>query len=196
MKRIPIKVAPTRTPLKKPDWIRIRLPSDNRVAELKGKLRHNRLYTVCEEASCPKPVRMFRPRHRDVHDHGRHLHPPLPLLRRRPRPAAGPGRRRARVPGPDHPRHGTQIRGHHLGRPGRPARRRGGAFRRLHPRGEGDESGHPAGDPGARFQGPHGPGAGGPVAAPARRVQPQTSKRCRGSTARLGPAPTISGRWP
>jgi len=53
MKRIPIKVVPAETPLKKPDWIRIRLPSDNKVARLKSTLRRNRLYTVCEEASCP-----------------------------------------------------------------------------------------------------------------------------------------------
>jgi len=53
MKRIPIKVVPAETPLKKPDWIRIRLPSDNKVARLKSTLRQNRLYTVCEEASCP-----------------------------------------------------------------------------------------------------------------------------------------------
>jgi lipoic acid synthetase len=39
--------------LRKPSWIRVRLPSGNAVAELKGRLRANRLYTVCEEASCP-----------------------------------------------------------------------------------------------------------------------------------------------
>ena len=39
--------------LRKPSWIRVRLPSDNSVAKLKAKLRENRLVTVCEEASCP-----------------------------------------------------------------------------------------------------------------------------------------------
>jgi lipoyl synthase len=39
--------------LRKPSWIRVRLPSDSTVATLKGKLRANRLVTVCEEASCP-----------------------------------------------------------------------------------------------------------------------------------------------
>lgn len=39
--------------LRKPSWIRVRIPSGNAVAELKAKLRHNRLVTVCEEASCP-----------------------------------------------------------------------------------------------------------------------------------------------
>ena len=39
--------------LRKPSWIRVRLPSGNAVATLKAKLRENRLVTVCEEASCP-----------------------------------------------------------------------------------------------------------------------------------------------
>jgi len=39
--------------LRKPSWIRVRIPSDNSVARLKAKLRANRLVTVCEEASCP-----------------------------------------------------------------------------------------------------------------------------------------------
>ncbi|MBD8525485.1 lipoyl synthase [Pseudomarimonas arenosa] len=39
--------------LRKPSWIRVRIPSGNQVAELKQRLRANRLVTVCEEASCP-----------------------------------------------------------------------------------------------------------------------------------------------
>jgi len=39
--------------LRKPSWIRVRIPSGNSVANLKAKLRKNRLVTVCEEASCP-----------------------------------------------------------------------------------------------------------------------------------------------
>jgi lipoic acid synthetase len=39
--------------LRKPDWIRVRIPLGNAVARLKAKLRANRLVTVCEEASCP-----------------------------------------------------------------------------------------------------------------------------------------------
>lgn len=42
--------APT---LRKPPWIRVRLPSGNAVADLKSRLRDNRLVTVCEEATCP-----------------------------------------------------------------------------------------------------------------------------------------------
>lgn len=39
--------------LRKPSWIRVRIPPGNAVAKLKAKLRQNRLVTVCEEASCP-----------------------------------------------------------------------------------------------------------------------------------------------
>ena len=39
--------------LRKPPWIRVRLPSGNAVGELKERLRENSLVTVCEEASCP-----------------------------------------------------------------------------------------------------------------------------------------------
>ena len=36
--RIPIKVVPTTTPLRKPDWIRVRLPAGNQISQLKTKL--------------------------------------------------------------------------------------------------------------------------------------------------------------
>ena len=39
--------------LRKPSWIRVRIPSHGAVAALKSKLRENRLVTVCEDASCP-----------------------------------------------------------------------------------------------------------------------------------------------
>lgn len=39
--------------LRKPPWIRVRLPSGNAVEQLKSRLRDNSLVTVCEEASCP-----------------------------------------------------------------------------------------------------------------------------------------------
>lgn len=43
---------PTKT-LRKPPWIRVRLPLGNAVQSLKADLRKNHLVTVCEEASCP-----------------------------------------------------------------------------------------------------------------------------------------------
>jgi lipoic acid synthetase len=39
--------------LRKPDWIRVKLPVGNAVAKLKKKISSNALVTVCEEASCP-----------------------------------------------------------------------------------------------------------------------------------------------
>jgi lipoyl synthase len=51
--RIPVKIVPTDKPLRKPDWIRIKLPTGGTVAQLKAKLRKHHLHTVCEEASCP-----------------------------------------------------------------------------------------------------------------------------------------------
>src|SRR3990167_2093620 len=53
LSRIPIKIEITEAPLRKPDWIRIRLAENNKVASLKNKLRQHKLVTVCEEASCP-----------------------------------------------------------------------------------------------------------------------------------------------
>jgi lipoic acid synthetase len=50
--RIPIKVVPAR-PLRKPEWIRVRLGSGGLFDEIKQILRSHRLHTVCEEASCP-----------------------------------------------------------------------------------------------------------------------------------------------
>lgn len=57
--RIPIKIEPTLSPLRKPDWIRIRIPTSPAVANLKKILRENRLVTVCEEASCPNLPECF-----------------------------------------------------------------------------------------------------------------------------------------
>ncbi|MFA7541263.1 MAG: lipoyl synthase [Lysobacterales bacterium] len=39
--------------LRKPEWIRVRLPSHSRVSQLKDRLRENRLVTVVEGGSCP-----------------------------------------------------------------------------------------------------------------------------------------------
>lgn len=57
--RIPIKIEPTHNPLRKPDWIRIRIPTTPAVADLKKILRDNKLVTVCEEASCPNLSECF-----------------------------------------------------------------------------------------------------------------------------------------
>ncbi|ARU58145.1 MAG: lipoyl synthase [Pseudomonadales bacterium] len=51
--RNPVKVIATDKPQRKPDWIRVRIPSTPRINEIKTKLRAHKLHTVCEEAACP-----------------------------------------------------------------------------------------------------------------------------------------------
>jgi len=51
--RIPVKIEPTVSPMRKPAWIRAKSPAGPEVQRLKSVLRENRLHTVCEEASCP-----------------------------------------------------------------------------------------------------------------------------------------------
>ncbi|MBM3393301.1 MAG: lipoyl synthase [Betaproteobacteria bacterium] len=50
--RNPVKIIPIQ-PLKKPDWIRVRLGNGEKFQAVKQALRENQLHTVCEEASCP-----------------------------------------------------------------------------------------------------------------------------------------------
>jgi lipoyl synthase len=50
--RIPIKIVP-QAPIRKPEWIRMKVPDSARFQEIKQVLRENKLHTVCEEASCP-----------------------------------------------------------------------------------------------------------------------------------------------
>ncbi|MBY0380247.1 MAG: lipoyl synthase, partial [Burkholderiales bacterium] len=56
--RIPIKIVHTE-PLKKPDWIRVKLSNSSRFQEVKSLLREHNLHTVCEEASCPNISECF-----------------------------------------------------------------------------------------------------------------------------------------
>ena len=51
--RIPIKVIPTETLPKKPDWLRVKMPISAEVTRIKDTLRRHKLSSVCEEASCP-----------------------------------------------------------------------------------------------------------------------------------------------
>ncbi|MGB1701577.1 MAG: lipoyl synthase [Cycloclasticus sp.] len=51
--RIPIKVEKKEEILRKPHWIRAKVPSGTRVNSIKKALRSHGLYSVCEEAACP-----------------------------------------------------------------------------------------------------------------------------------------------
>ena len=50
--RNPVKIIPI-TPLKKPEWIRVKAGNSQAFYDLKRRLRDHNLHTVCEEASCP-----------------------------------------------------------------------------------------------------------------------------------------------
>ena len=51
--RIPVKVIPTVDLLRKPDWIRVKIPASPQFSHIKDTLRKHKLASVCEEASCP-----------------------------------------------------------------------------------------------------------------------------------------------
>ena len=59
VRRIPVKVIPTETLLRKPDWIRVRIPASSEVSRIKDILRTRKLASVCEEASCPNLSECF-----------------------------------------------------------------------------------------------------------------------------------------
>ena len=54
--RIPVKVIPADEALRKPDWIRVKVPVSPEVESIKQTLRKHKLHSVCEEASCPNLV--------------------------------------------------------------------------------------------------------------------------------------------
>jgi lipoic acid synthetase len=58
--RIPVKVETIDTPLRKPEWIRIKLSAGNEVTRVKQLLREHNLHTVCEEAACPNLGECFQ----------------------------------------------------------------------------------------------------------------------------------------
>ena len=59
LKRIPVKVEKPETVLRKPDWIRVKLPTGERINRIKKTLRDHNLHTVCEEAACPNLAECF-----------------------------------------------------------------------------------------------------------------------------------------
>jgi lipoic acid synthetase len=58
--RIPIKVETGAAPLRKPEWIRVKLTSGNEITRIKQLLREHNLHTVCEEAACPNLAECFQ----------------------------------------------------------------------------------------------------------------------------------------
>lgn len=60
LSRIPIKVEQPETVLRKPDWIRAKLGSNEEVTRIKQVLREHQLHSVCEEAACPNLGECFQ----------------------------------------------------------------------------------------------------------------------------------------
>ena len=160
--------------LKKPDWIRVRAGSPTtRFYEIKQILRESNLHTVCEEASCPNIGECFgkgtatfmimgdkctrRCPFCDV-GHGR----PDPLDVNEPENLA---KTIAQAE--------AEVRGDHLGRPRRPARRRRRPLRRMHPQDARAVARHDDRSAGARLPRPRRPRAGNPEGRAAGRDEPQ-----------------------
>lgn len=59
VEKIPVKVIPTESFQRKPEWLKIRLSNSPEVQRIKQILRKNKLTTVCEEASCPNLSECF-----------------------------------------------------------------------------------------------------------------------------------------
>ena len=60
LSRIPIKVEQPETVLRKPDWIRAKLGSNEEVTRIKQVLREHQLHSDCEEAACPNLGECFQ----------------------------------------------------------------------------------------------------------------------------------------
>jgi lipoic acid synthetase len=60
LSRIPVKVEPQETLLRKPKWIRAKAPLGKQVARIRRILRDRGLSSVCEEAACPNLGECFQ----------------------------------------------------------------------------------------------------------------------------------------
>ncbi len=57
--RIPVKIEPQETYLRKPEWIRVKVPTNGEINRIKNLLQTQKLNTVCEEAACPNLPECF-----------------------------------------------------------------------------------------------------------------------------------------
>ncbi len=83
------------TPIeRKPEWIRTTAKMGPEFTQIHSMVKGQGLHTVCQEAGCPNIFECWEDREATFLIGGRHLHPPLRLLRHRHRstPAARPRR--------------------------------------------------------------------------------------------------------
>ena len=62
-------------PSRRPDWLRVRVPTGENYDDLKRLMRSKALHTVCEEARCPNIGECWAQPHGHLHDPGQRLHP-------------------------------------------------------------------------------------------------------------------------
>ena len=160
---------------RRPEWMKVRAPSAERQllrreeADPRRAAEHD-----LRGGALPEHRRVLGPRHRDVPDPRRDLHPRLPLLLRQLRQAERAGRpARAAPPRADREADGAQARRRHVGRPRRRRRPGRGPLRGDDPRAEGE--GARRVDRGAHPGLPRGRGGSAADRArrAARRLQPQ-----------------------
>src|SRR4028119_629784 len=55
MQELPVLNAPAPTPerIKKPDWLRVRLPTGEGYRHVRGLVTEHKLHTICESGNCP-----------------------------------------------------------------------------------------------------------------------------------------------
>ena len=113
---------------RRPEWMKVRAPSANgSYFDVKKLIHGAQLNTICEEARCPEHRGVLGPRHGNLPDPRRDVHPRLPLLLRQLGQAERAGRPAgAAPPRPDRQADGAEARRRHVGRP----RRRRGPGRR------------------------------------------------------------------
>ncbi len=136
-RRIPIvPVGRPTTALPKPAWLRVPLPAQPGASgSVKRVLREQSLHTVCEEARCPNIGECFSSGTATfmvLGDLCTRRCPFCDVAHGRPQPPDAAGA--ARTWRETVARLRLELRRHHQRRSRRPARRRRGALRRLHPR--------------------------------------------------------------
>ena len=78
---IPVKnIDPNQELLKKPEWMKIKLPSSSlKIETIKNGMRRHGLHSVCEEASCPNLHECFN-MYGNLYDSRRNLYSSLSFL--------------------------------------------------------------------------------------------------------------------
>ena len=164
-------------PLAKPPWLRVPLPDERGLSRGQAGAARAAPAHRLRRGALPEHRRVLQPRHRHLHGARRPVHAALPVLRRGARPAAAARCERAAAPGRDGGAAAPVVRGDHERRSRRPARRRRGALRRVHPRRARALAGDAHRGADARLPRPARSGARPARSRPARRDEPQPRDR-------------------